>query len=459
VACIGIQQYVVIAKSIAKSIAVLEGSAVITGGISAFEGKQVLMLQGPLGPFFRRLARDLEHVGATVHKIDFNGGDWLFSRSGSISFRGTLEHWPAFLEQVLIDLQIDSVLLFGDCRPIHVAAHAVASRLGVEIGVFEEGYVRPNFITFEQIGVNGHSRIPRTPEFYLDGSDGDISATMPIGNTYWFAVFWAILYYLAAALLSPLYLRYEHHRILSLREAWPWAHSAWRKIKYSMIEKGVQEELVQKYAKQYFLLPLQVHNDSQIHVHSLFDSVTDFIENVLPSFALSAPSETLLVIKHHPMDRGYHDYTRLISRLASEHGIEDRVRYIHDQHLPTLLDNARGVVVVNSTVGLSALDHSTPLKVCGVAIYDMEGLTHQGSLDSFWSQSGQSPVSRELYVRFRNYLITNTQLNGSFYRRLDNVESSAGILWTARASARTRDKTSIEQEAAAPIGTDALAAQ
>lgn len=402
----------------------------ITEGTSAFKGKRVLLLQGPLGPFFRRLGRELEEDGAQVHKINFNGGDWLFSPAGSIAFRGSADAWPAFFERVLVERKIDAVLLFGDCRPMHVAAHAVALRHGVEIGVFEEGYVRPDYITFERIGVNGHSQIPRTADFYLDGPKAEIPATLPVGNTYWPTVVWAILYYMASVILAPFYSRYRHHRPLTLSEALPWARSTWRKFKYAHLEKGAQQELVADLANRFFLVPLQVHNDAQVSVHSDYDSVRCFIKDVLLSFARCAPTDTFIVIKHHPMDRGYHDYTQLISRISAELGVKDRVRYIHDQHLPTLLEHARGVVLINSTVGLSALDHGTPLKVCGAAIYDIEGLTYQGTLDAFWREAERESVNRNLYERFRNYVIRHTQVNGSFYKRLDIAGSHAGVVWS-----------------------------
>jgi capsular polysaccharide export protein len=202
-----------------------------------------------------------------------------------------------------------------------------------------------------------------------------------------------------------------------------------RKWRYAIKERGIQAELATTLAGRYFLVPLQVHNDAQVHVHSHFDSVDAFISHVVLSFAAHAPADTTLVIKHHPMDRGYHDYTRLLKRLARAHGIQDRVRYIHDQHLPTLLSHARGVVVINSTVGLSALHHGTPLKVCGDAIYDMNGLTYQGALDDFWYAAEKVPFNRELFARFQGYLIEHTQLNGSFYKPLTVPEAYAGVVW------------------------------
>lgn len=73
----------------------------------------------------------------------------------------------------------------------------------------------------------------------------------------------------------------------------------------------------------------------------------------------------------------------MIETLSLKFNVEGRVLYVHDLHLPTLLTNARGCVVINSTVGLSALYHNCPLKVVGRAFYDIDGLTYQGNLHSF----------------------------------------------------------------------------
>ncbi len=66
----------------------------IEKGISTFRGERVLLLQGPVGPFFRRLADDLTRAGAQVFKVNFNGGDWLFYQNGAFNYHGRLEDWP-----------------------------------------------------------------------------------------------------------------------------------------------------------------------------------------------------------------------------------------------------------------------------------------------------------------------------------------------------------------------------
>lgn len=401
----------------------------IKKGIQAFQGNNVLLLQGPMGPFFRRLARDLEWVGAKVCKVNFNGGDWLFYPADSIAFRGRMEEWENFLDQLLTERGIDTVLLFGDCRPIHKVAHRLATSRGIDVGVFEEGYFRPNHITFERFGVNALSRLPRTPIFYLNSKQKHPRPVQPVGKCFWYGVLWAILYYVASALLRPLFHHYRHHRPLTLGEMFPWLRSVWRKWAYRVREHGVQEKLTDSLSGRYFLVPLQVSNDAQICEHSRFETVDEFIRITIESFAQHAPENTHLVIKHHPMDRGYHDYRRVIAGLTKSWKLHGRVHYIHDQHLPTLLRHALGVVVVNSTVGLSALHHRVPVKVCGSAIYDMQGLTCQAPLSAFWRIAPLSRPSQKLYLHFRAYLEEHTQLNGNFYKRLPLPGSHAGMIW------------------------------
>ena len=70
---------------------------------------------------------------------------------------------------------------------------------------------------------------------------------------------------------------------------------------------------------------------------------------------------------------------------------------------------------MNSTVGLSALYHGAPVKVLGNAVYDMEGLTCQSPLASFWNEPGT--VDEELVEAFMAYLRRTNQVNGSFYKR------------------------------------------
>ena len=405
---------------------------------SVFRGRRILLLQGPVGPFFWRLSKLLRAAGATVYKVNFNGGDCLFYPRAAISWRRPMQEWPKFFESLLGELRIDIVILFGDCRPIHRVARKIAWQHGVNVGAFEEGYVRPNFITFERFGVNGYSLVPRRPDFYAQRPAPPNSPEREVGYTFWWSALWAALYYLSADLCQPWFSRYTHHRPLTIREAGPWIRAGWRKLYYRWMERKVLGTLTGNLSKRFFLVPLQISCDSQVSEHSRFNTVADFVRYVVASFAAKAPRDVTLVIKHHPLDKAYHDYGQLIRQLAAKHALEHRLLYIHDQHLPTLFNHMRGAVVINSTVGFSALAHHAPLKTLGVAIYDFEGLTFQGPLDDFWHAAEDFRPDSTLAQRFRAYLIAQTQINGSCYTSGIDVTPCASMLSVAQATRRAR---------------------
>jgi len=406
--------------------------------LQAFSGKRVLLLQGPVGPFFARLAQDLRNVHAQVFKVNLNAGDWFFYPRGAFNYCGTMEDWPAWIAGLMNRLQIEVVLLFGDCRPVHHAALEVARQHELEIGVFEEGYVRPDYVTLERFGVNANSQLPRCPEYYQE-EHLQIPVRRAVGNTYWAMAWYAFWYFLAGSLGKLWFRHYRHHRPLTLLEVLPWTRSVWRKYWYRWAERGVQQELTTDWKDRYFLVPLQVFNDGQIIRHADFNGIEHFIETTLNSFARYAPEKTLLVFKHHPMDRGYRDYSSFIRCRAEQAKIGKRVLYIHDQHLPALLSHARGVVVVNSSVGFSALNYGKPTIACGSALYDIPGLTYQGGLDAFWKVAHKVKPDMDLCQRFRICIIATTQLNGSFYKPLKLPGSFSGLVWSGPAEPGMQD--------------------
>lgn len=134
----------------------------------------------------------------------------------------------------------------------------------------------------------------------------------------------------------------------------------------------------------FFIVPLQVYDDTQVRVHSDQKSVEIFLREVLTSFAKFAPSHLNLIIKHHPMDRGFIDYKIVIYEFLEKYPhLNNKVFYIHDVPLPVFLRKGKGMVTLNSTSGLSGLLHNMPVKTLGRANYDFEGLTDQQSLDTF----------------------------------------------------------------------------
>lgn len=385
--------------------------------MASLAGRHLLLLQGPAGPFFARVAQQLLEAGARVTKVNFNGGeDFYYQGPEVVRFTQPIDAWPGFFEQLVRDRKVDAVLLFGDCRPLHRAAIERARQLGVDVYVFEEGYLRPDFVTLEKGGVNGHSSIPRDPRHFDGVQLAPEPAHLPIRHAFIKSALHTICYACAAALAKSRYPHYRHHRdIRPLVQARLWIRGTVRRVAHALRDRALKRRLDSSEMPPYFFVPLQVYLDAQLK-HSPYASVNQFIREVVTAFAEHAPKDHLLLLKLHPMDRPYSDYSTDIEALRAELGLGERLLYADVINLPATLRGARGTVVINSTVGLSSLTHGTPVKCLGTAVYDVPGLTHQGSLADFFR--APEPVDRALYQRYRQWLLEQNQLNGSVWSRL-----------------------------------------
>ncbi|MCH5336127.1 MAG: capsule biosynthesis protein [Campylobacter sp.] len=379
-----------------------------------FSGKNVVLLQGPVGNFFALLGKKLKQNNAKISKINFNGGDFFFYPFG-FTCRVSKENLENFYEDFFKRKNTQVVIMYNDCRFIHENAIRVAKRLNIELWIFEEGYLRPYCITFEKNGVNANSQIPRDKNFYLSRNfyekQADIK-TIPGG--FKFMAFYAFLYWFFSFILAPFFNNKLHHRSLNPLEMFVWFRALFRRYLYRITEKKLNEKIY-SLKKRYFLAILQVYNDTQL-THHYKKSIEEFIEETILSFANHARAKSYLVFKHHPMDRGYKNYAALIEKLSQKYYVEGRILYVHDSYLPTLLKNALGCITINSTVGLTAVLEGCATKVCGKAFYDFEGLTYQRKLHFFWKEASAHKPNLTLIANFRTYLLENNQINGNFYK-------------------------------------------
>ena len=385
----------------------------------SLEGKKILFLQGPMGTFFKKLDRNFRKKGAFTYRIGFNMGDQFFSYGDNYTpFRGSCKEWPEFIQDFLKEKKIDMIFLFGDCRYYQRVTTDIAKGRGIDVFVFEEGYLRPHYITMERYGVNGFSQLRRDPEFYLSCPEKHISEPEHAKNSKTKMIVSATLYYAVSNLFERRYPHYKHHREFSaVNEAFYGIRGFIRKMIYAITERDWLDKLTGELSKKYYFVPLQTHNDFQILQHSRYRSIEKFIIKVLESFAQNAPEGTFLVFKHHPVDRGRKNYHAFIMEQAAILNIREAVIVIHDVFLPAILNHARATVTINSTVGLTSIEYGIPTITLGDAIYDIEGLTNKGkALKIFWKDP-EAP-DMKLYRKFKQFLVNNTQLNGSFYGRM-----------------------------------------
>lgn len=98
---------------------------------------------------------------------------------------------------------------------MHKEAKRWAKSKGIRFLAFEEGYLRPQFITVEEGGVNAYSSLPRDPDFYRKLPDMPTphvenlkpSTMKRIGHAMW--------YYLMGWHYRHEFPRYRHHKSFS----------------------------------------------------------------------------------------------------------------------------------------------------------------------------------------------------------------------------------------------------
>lgn len=373
----------------------------------------VLVLQGAATPFQRRLAAALEAEGARIVKINICGGDVVFWRRPAIAFRGRFEDWRGFVANILDREGVTDLVLFGDCRPHHAVAVDLARRRGLRLHLFEEGYLRPGWVTCEAWGVNGHSDLPRGAAAFqalARAAEPPLPAA-PVPSYFLHRAVWDVLWTVGLVALMPAFPHYRHHALdHPLVEYAGWLgrflRAPWVKRQAHRVMQGLA-------GQRYYLHPLQLDTDFQIRTHSPFRDTVEAAEEVIASFARNADPGTRLVVKLHPLDFRPVAKRRRIEALAARHGVAGRVDFIDGGDLQGLVDGAIGVVVVNSTVGLFALERGKPLQTLGTAVFDLPGLSFQGGLDRFWAE-GQPPRG-DLLEAFRRVVVARTQIRGSFF--------------------------------------------
>jgi len=378
----------------------------------------VLFLQGPPGVFARTIADSLEKAGAKTRRINLCAGDWLcWHDRRCSSYRGSLTDWPAWLTDYCKREKVTHIVFYADRVPYHVAAAEVAANLGLSCLTYENGYLRPDWITLEHSGMSAHSRFPEDPElilklgFALPEIDRPRRYGYPFINEAVNEVTWNMANVIFA-LAYPGFVRDKlYHPLIDYLSNIPRFALAKRRNRAAnhVIDDIISTDL------PYYVFPLQLQSDYQLRFNSQYDHIADAAEEVIVSFARHAPAAARLVFKIHPLDNGMEPWARILRTLSKKHGVKKRVLLVDGGNLNLLLTHAAGSLTINSTTGLYALRAGCPTKVLGIALYDIPGLTCQKSLDEFW-RMGSAP-DPELLDALERLLAASIQVKGCFYTR------------------------------------------
>ncbi len=387
--------------------------------VTAAPARTFLFLQGPHGPFFNSLGKMLRRAGAEVWRVGFNAGDraFWFHPSTYIPYRGTVEDWPQTFATLLDEKQVTDIVLYGDTRPIHAEAVAEAKRRGITVHVFEEGYMRPYWVTYERGGSNGNSRLMEMtiPQMQAALARSDMEAPLPPGH--WgdmrHHIFYGALYHWFVMFRNGDYRNFKPHRSLPVTKEFRLYLKRLLLMPVLAADRLLATLKIRLGGFPYHLALLQLEHDSSFQMHSPFDTMADFLELVIEGFAKGAPQHHHLVIKAHPLEDGRVPVRRDVKRLARAHGVSDRVHFVRGGKLAQLLNDTRSAVTVNSTAGQQVLWRGIPLKVFGRAVYSQPEFVSDQPLPEFFAAASR-PDNRA-YKDYRRYLLETSQVPGGFY--------------------------------------------
>ncbi|MDR3569721.1 MAG: capsular biosynthesis protein [Syntrophobacteraceae bacterium] len=376
-----------------------------------------VFLQGMPSPFFSRIGQELSGRGCKVTGINLCFGDRYFWRGeNTVDYRGPEAGWPSFFGDFLDREKVTDLVLLGEKRSYHLAAIRLAKLRNIRVAVTDFGYLRPDWITLEQDAMGGESLFPKDigaikkraadlPALDLSVRYADSFRAMARGD---------LIYSFGNVFFSWLYPGYRRPD----KRKNPFIYFPAMGVR--LLSQNVRERLAQDRLnpflaarRRFFVFALQLEHDFQIVSYSPFTGMEQPIAQVIRSFARHCDPATHLLIKSHPFDPGLRNWEKLIGRIAGECGVSKRIVYIEGGNLDHITARAAGMVTVNSTSGLKALQLGKPVKTLGQAIYDLDGLTFQKSLDSFW-QSGSPPDPANVEA-FLKMVAATIQIRGVFF--------------------------------------------
>lgn len=404
------------------------------------ERRVFLFLQGPSSPIFGKIAGRLETRGHLCLRINLNPGDQIFwRRKGASNYRGRGGNsWHGYVASFMDRHAVTDLVLLGEERPYHLLAIKAAKDRGIAVSVVEMGYLRPDWLTLERDGMSSNSHFPNDPQYIIDAARSLPEPDWKRRYTQSFAAEagYDLLYNLPNVFLWFLFPHYHRHALFHpLAEYVGWVMRLVGSRKRARAASTLVERVLAG-STSFFVFPLQLQTDFQLRAHSPYNDQREAIAEVLTSFATHAPHNAHLLVKIHPLDNGLIHWQAHVEELAGKLGIGNRVQFLDGGDLNALLEKATGIVTINSTVGLHALQLGRPVKVLGTAVFDIAELSDQANLDQFWA----TPVNPQEPVRtaFFRLLAAAIQVRGNFY-------SAAGTDGGADAIAERLHNRSINQ--------------
>ena len=324
-----------------------------------------------------------------LEKIEPNEADFIY-----------MARYIGFLRVFLEEKQIDLVIMHNDLRWQHALAIHVCKEIGMRYLITERGLFRPHTTTVDFQGVNAYSSIPKGIDFYekitvknLPFREHSIGRLKSFQVNFKFALFLCLSYFGDIIKVNSR-LANQRYSLLSYI------------FLFLKQRKKLKDKLTLALPKKYIFIPLQVNTDTQILVHSQYESMQAFISHVEKTF-YAERSDVSLVFKPHPMDKG-------------KEYVFDSKSLVVDNETSQLIQGSEFIITINSTVGFEAIQSYKTVIVLGEAFYKIPKLCITSSIRSFREDllrclNQRAPINTQLVDKFVFYLKNEYQVNGNLF--------------------------------------------
>lgn len=265
------------------------------------------------------------------------------------------------LRTFLKEKNVGLVLLHNDLRWHHAIAIAICKQLGVKYLVTEQGLFRPTTTIMDNCGVNANSSLINIDISNLNKAKDECLPAAKNDHNSFISMIYFTLFLLIFKLESV------------FRTKIPYQHNSFSLKKYFLrfknrIIKGAYNQNAfdeKKLPDTYIFIPLQLENDTQMLIHSVYKSNQYIISELERQF--SPISKNIpLVFKKHPND-------------TSVYSVSDNSMFVEGPIVP-LAERACLCITVNSSASIDIITTNTPLLLLGESIYNFPGIAKKVDL-------------------------------------------------------------------------------
>jgi capsular polysaccharide export protein len=288
---------------------------------------------------------------------------------------------------------------------------------GITVHVFEEGYIRPYWVTYERGGANGNSPAHvdddrRDAPRARRRGHGACRSAGPLGRVAPARLLRRV-YHGLVLLANRRYAAVKPHRTLSVRQEFLLYLKRLGLMSWHWLDRVAATR-----ASCAAPIPTTSHScnwnttpasATMARSHRRRNSS----RRSSPVSPPARPRTTTSCSRPIPLEDGRAPLLTSIRRAARRFGIGDRVHFVRGGKLAPLLDGARSAVTVNSTSAQQALWRGLPLKCFGAADLPQAGVGLRSAAGRIL-RDPRRPDSAA-YAAFRQYLLRTSQLPGSYY--------------------------------------------